>query len=294
MNDWELLASDTDRTRSPSLASVVESDWTDVRGDDCPRSPVHGDKEKGNGSPVRQALASDYDQLTIEETGSSGASALKRQREPDEADQAGVKDPPERASTPKAARRRRHETNCELCGEQICGERWACKECPAWNLCSMCINLALCDNEVHPGHTLMRVLQPYDVIQLAPKLWEPVLGCYIPTPPPVIHTDAVCTNCDRSVLGALYECAVADCRKEGVLLCQDCEALPINGHPPSHPLIKYKFTRPSSKKIAISTSQATPKEAKQLLPKEELSKSSTTAVLCDEKKRESEGGQSKL
>lgn len=144
---------------------------------------------------------------------------------------------------------RDHEVSCQLCDEKIWGDRWMCKECPTWNLCERCINLALVDNEVHPGHTMVRILQPYDVVRLVPTQVQRRSKLFMPLLEIQLHPDETCSTCESSIIGVRYECAVRECRRKHVVFCQDCEARPINAHPPSHPLIKYKMRKKDSMKV---------------------------------------------
>jgi hypothetical protein len=144
---------------------------------------------------------------------------------------------------------RAHDATCQLCMERIRGERWMCKDCPAWNLCQMCILLALSDNDVHPGHTIVRVMQPHDVVRLVSTQIVRDSKLYMPAFEPCIHPDETCSICDSSIIGVRYECGVRECRSIGMVFCQDCEARPINAHPPSHPLIKFKKPKKDSVEV---------------------------------------------
>lgn len=162
--------------------------------------------------------------------------------------------------TTPSAFRRFHNASCALCDELIRSERWMCKDCPAWNVCGMCIKMVMCDHEVHPQHTLIRIMLPIDVVQTMPRYWDIREQRYVPSMEPILHTGDTCSVCEQSIIGIRYECAVKACRFKGVLFCQDCEALPLNEHPRTHPLLKYKASVEDSIDIGASKLHGTVKE----------------------------------
>ncbi|UZJ57532.1 hypothetical protein CBS101457_006852 [Exobasidium rhododendri] len=164
--------------------------------------------------------------------------------------------PLERNSTPALGNRPkreptlRHGVNCQLCSEEIRGIRWMCHECPCWNVCEECFEITA-ESEVHPVHTFIRVSSSFDVFKLQSKASFNAKGGKIDIrssngiidDTPVIHMDVKCHSCGGTIIGARYDCASILCRFSLVSFCQDCEALPINCHPATHPLIKYKMPR---------------------------------------------------
>jgi hypothetical protein len=167
---------------------------------------------------------------------------------------------PERNATPTNNKRvpqrecsTRHGVLCQLCSEEIRGMRWMCKECPQWSVCTECF-VVTAEHEVHPIHTFIRIFSPTDIfkIQEQPSGKTPSirLGWDVLNQP-TIHLEIDCHNCKGSIIGNRYDCVADACAGRNVSLCQDCEALPINSHPPDHPLVKYKLAKESSRPLYV-------------------------------------------
>ena len=158
---------------------------------------------------------------------------------------------PDRCATPTQTRPHRfpstrHGVVCQLCSEEVRGIRWICKECPNWNVCETCFEITA-EEQVHPIHTFIRTLSPADIFRVLPDPFTLRVGRvgkkHWPAPEPRVHLDIQCHNCEGSIVGVRYDCGAVACQGLPRSFCQDCEALPLNCHPPSHPLIKYKVPK---------------------------------------------------
>lgn len=129
----------------------------------------------------------------------------------------------------KRAPLQRHYIKCQLCLEDIRGDRWLCVECKGWSACGECFSGAL--KEVHPLHTFVRVRGTDDIY--SPPSDERVA--------PVVHMDVLCSSCQGPIVGVRYECLADDCKDFN--LCQSCETLPKQAHKDSHPVMKYSVDK---------------------------------------------------
>ncbi|KIX06866.1 uncharacterized protein Z518_04842 [Rhinocladiella mackenziei CBS 650.93] len=130
----------------------------------------------------------------------------------------------------------RHEAICDGCEQGIFGVRHKCLGCPDFDYCSTCVRSA---GEKHPGHRFAPIYVPLQNIR-APKPSHRGIYCDGP----------LCTNYNRYITGDRYKCAVC----HDTDFCANCEALPNNGHNPSHPLIKIKIP---IRHVSITTQQET-------------------------------------
>lgn len=106
--------------------------------------------------------------------------------------------------------------------QDIYGVRHKCLSCPDFDYCSTCVGSA---GENHPGHRFIPVYERLPVIRKAKQYHRGV------------HCDGpLCTNAKGYIRGDRYKCAVCP----DTDFCAGCEALPENGHDPTHPLVKFK------------------------------------------------------
>jgi hypothetical protein len=132
-------------------------------------------------------------------------------------------------SQPKRAPLQRHDIKCQLCLEEIRGDRWLCLECKGWSACGECFGGTL--KEVHPLHTFVRARGVEDI-------YSPPSDQRIA---PVVHMDVLCSSCHHPIVGVRYECLADDCIDFN--LCQSCETLPLQAHKDSHPVMKYSVDK---------------------------------------------------
>ncbi|OCH89566.1 hypothetical protein OBBRIDRAFT_794149 [Obba rivulosa] len=111
---------------------------------------------------------------------------------------------------------------CNMCDSYIFGDRYKCLNCPDYDTCSSCFGIT---PEQHPGHGFVKINTPKD-LQMRNALRHNV-----------VHY-ATCDICHVRISGTRYKCMHKSCPDFD--LCQNCEALPVPVHPPSHPLLKLK------------------------------------------------------
>lgn len=95
--------------------------------------------------------------------------------------------------------------------------------CPDYDVCEACHSIV---PEQHPKHPFVRIHDPKDIL-IRPHHYANR----------VLH-HARCDSCSKQISGARFKCLHPDCPDYD--LCENCEALPIDVHPSSHPLIKLK------------------------------------------------------
>ncbi|KIV82004.1 hypothetical protein PV11_04145 [Exophiala sideris] len=127
-----------------------------------------------------------------------------------------------------------HNAICDGCDKDIYGIRHKCLSCPDFDYCSTCITSA---GKKHPGHRFIPVYKRLQVLRKAKQYHRGV------------HCDGpLCVNAKGYIVGDRYKCAVC----HDIDFCASCEALPENGHNPTHPLIKFKTPL---RHVSISTSE---------------------------------------
>lgn len=94
-------------------------------------------------------------------------------------------------------------------------------------------------DEKHPGHRLAPLYTPLPNLRVHKEIHR---GIYCDGP--------LCTSYKRYITGDRYKCAICN----DTDFCANCEALPINGHNPTHPLIKIKTP---IRHVQITTQQET-------------------------------------
>lgn len=175
-----------------------------------------------SGALARQQVPAGSEDVDVEDLYGGESSSLD--------EDLGITGRSRRNSVASRAPLQRHEADCELCVERIKGERWMCLECGGWSLCDSCFHNV--SNEVHPLHTFVRVRSTGDVYAPPAKASET----------PIVHLDVLCSSCQRPILGVRYECIADECRRL-FNLCQSCEALPLQAHKTSHPMVKYRVPK---------------------------------------------------
>ncbi|KAG8900696.1 hypothetical protein FRB99_005812 [Tulasnella sp. 403] len=116
-----------------------------------------------------------------------------------------------------------HNATCDLCDSKIIGVRHKCIMCPDYDVCTSCYSIV---PEQHPRHAFVKIRDPADL-----------LLCSHHYSGRVTHY-ARCDSCARQIVGARFKCLHPSCPDFD--LCENCEALPIDTHPSSHPLLKLK------------------------------------------------------
>jgi next-to-BRCA1 protein 1 len=108
--------------------------------------------------------------------------------------------------------------------QHIVGVRHKCLTCPDWDYCSSCIQSA---KHIHPGHRFAPIYEP---ISDAPPKTQVHYGIYCDGP--------LCkSKGDRCyIVGDRYKCAVC----HDTDFCANCEAVPVNRHNRTHPMIKFR------------------------------------------------------
>ncbi|KAL8653555.1 MAG: hypothetical protein Q9210_002037 [Variospora velana] len=116
----------------------------------------------------------------------------------------------------------RHQAFCDGCDKQIYGTRHKCLNCPDWDYCSKCIKGA---KTSHPGHRFIQAHEPIPMVRTRAPVHSN------------IHCDGpLCKDNKQYIMGDRYKCAVC----HDTDFCAKCEALPVNRHNRTHPLIKFK------------------------------------------------------
>ncbi|KAI9813593.1 MAG: hypothetical protein M1827_003662 [Pycnora praestabilis] len=118
----------------------------------------------------------------------------------------------------------RHFAICDGCDKDIYGVRHKCFNCPDWDYCSTCIKSA---RHIHPGHRFVPIYEP---IAGPAYRFSKHHGIYCDGPLCQGKGDPAC------IVGDRYKCAVC----HDTDFCANCEAIPINRHNRTHPLIKFK------------------------------------------------------
>ncbi|KAL8862597.1 MAG: hypothetical protein Q9178_001095 [Gyalolechia marmorata] len=119
-------------------------------------------------------------------------------------------------------RNTRHFAICDGCDKDIYGTRHKCLNCPDWDFCSACIKSA---RTSHPGHRFIPLNEPIPFAShRGPVHYN--INCDGP----------LCKDVKTYIVGDRYKCAVC----HDVDFCAKCEALPMNRHNRTHPLIKFK------------------------------------------------------
>ena len=95
--------------------------------------------------------------------------------------------------------------------------------CPDFDYCSTCVGDAA---EKHPGHRFAPLYTPIKIARVTKPTHR---GIYCDGP--------LCTSYKGYITGDRYKCAVC----HDTDFCANCEAVPSNGHNPTHPLIKMKL-----------------------------------------------------
>ncbi|KAI9172457.1 hypothetical protein HJFPF1_01959 [Paramyrothecium foliicola] len=121
-----------------------------------------------------------------------------------------------------------HHAICDGCDKYVTGVRHKCLDCPDWDYCSACYEVA---NFVHPNHRFVPIYEPLSDVRTSTG-FQPV------------HTGICCDGPLCSVgkgypsyiRGTRYKCAVC----HDLDFCANCEASPSNEHNKTHPLIKFK------------------------------------------------------
>ncbi|KAI0094476.1 hypothetical protein BDY19DRAFT_1044297 [Irpex rosettiformis] len=115
-----------------------------------------------------------------------------------------------------------HAANCNLCDSRIRGDRYKCLNCPNFDVCAACFSIT---RDQHPEHGFVKVTED-DSLHLRGSLRDGI-----------VH-NAACNECHQPIRGTRYKCMHPLCTDFD--LCQNCEALPIPVHHPTHPLLKIK------------------------------------------------------
>lgn len=121
-----------------------------------------------------------------------------------------------------------HHAICDGCDKYVTGVRHKCLDCPDWDYCSTCYEVA---SFVHPKHRFV-------------PIYEPLTDVRAFTAPQSVHVGICCDGPLCSVgkgyptyiRGIRYKCAVC----HDLDFCANCEACPSNEHNKTHPLIKFK------------------------------------------------------
>ncbi|EJD04203.1 uncharacterized protein FOMMEDRAFT_167441 [Fomitiporia mediterranea MF3/22] len=122
-----------------------------------------------------------------------------------------------RRAQPTAA----HNAICDLCDSRIRGSRYKCLSCPDFDTCSSCHDIV---PEHHPRHTFVKLDKPQDLSSRDPHAYK--------------RHSARCNECGETIRGVRYKCLHPECPDYD--LCSKCEAMPIEVHPPLHPLVKLR------------------------------------------------------
>ncbi|KAF8602359.1 hypothetical protein BDV93DRAFT_494889 [Ceratobasidium sp. AG-I] len=130
---------------------------------------------------------------------------------------------PHRAGrTGRAAQPARHPAACDMCSSQILGVRYKCTNCPDYDVCESCFRIS---EEVHPGHSFVRVHKREDVVTRK-------------TTQTRFRHHARCDVCQDQIMGVRYKCIHPACPDFDI--CARCEAMPIPVHPDTHALVKLR------------------------------------------------------
>ncbi len=108
--------------------------------------------------------------------------------------------------------------------QPINGIRHKCMNCPDWDFCSTCVKNA---PYIHPGHRFVPI---YEIIAPPAIRTQKHHGIYCDGP---LCKDQIHR---KYITGDRYKCAVC----HDTDFCASCEAIPINTHNRTHPLIKFK------------------------------------------------------
>ncbi|KAK9459366.1 uncharacterized protein V1516DRAFT_512607 [Lipomyces oligophaga] len=118
-----------------------------------------------------------------------------------------------------------HSAICDACDKPIrSGSRFRCLDCPDYDLCSSCYAAV---HTVHPTHGFVQINNPQHYIRsTAKKAMHYGVLCDGPS----------CVNATSCIVGVRYKCAICP----DFDLCESCEALPLNTHNITHPMIKMR------------------------------------------------------
>lgn len=107
--------------------------------------------------------------------------------------------------------------------QSIYGIRHKCLSCPDFDYCSTCVESS---GQKHTGHRFVPIYTPLEALRTPKQLHRG------------IHCDGpLCSGSRHYITGDRYKCAIC----HDTDFCAKCEAMPQNGHNPSHPLIKIKI-----------------------------------------------------
>lgn len=131
----------------------------------------------------------------------------------------------------KPGRNVAHSAICDKCDKYIFGVRHKCLDCPDWDLCNGCVDLA---DAIHPNHRFVPIYDSKTCARVKPesiKYFQVHTGIYCDGP--------LCFEkhlLRQNIEGERYKCAVCD----DFDLCANCEASPLNTHNVTHPVIKFR------------------------------------------------------
>lgn len=107
--------------------------------------------------------------------------------------------------------------------QSITGVRHKCLSCPDWDYCAECVKNA---RTSHPGHRFMPLHEALPLASHRTSVTHYGINCDGP----------LCKETRTYIKGDRYKCAVC----HDTDFCAKCEALPLNRHNRTHPLIKFK------------------------------------------------------
>ncbi|KAI5121307.1 hypothetical protein M0805_003775 [Coniferiporia weirii] len=114
-----------------------------------------------------------------------------------------------------------HQASCDLCDSRIRGTRYKCLTCPDFDTCASCHRIVPMQ---HPGHTFVKLEDVQDLSPCDPSTYK--------------RHNARCDECSKPIRGVRYKCMHPECPDYD--LCAKCEAMPIEVHPATHPMLKMR------------------------------------------------------
>ncbi|KAG0315588.1 hypothetical protein BGZ99_007363 [Dissophora globulifera] len=154
-----------------------------------------------------------------------------------------------------------HRAHCDLCTAVIVGIRYKCFQCPDYDLCQECLDLAPIH---HKGHSFATISYPGQATINVDQTRHPTV---------------ICDGCESDIYGIRYKCG--NCADFDY--CGNCEASPDRQHDPDHIFLKIRTPIPHHS--AVTTPALLPAMYKKDWERTVLQQSSRTSSFSDHTER---------